>query len=382
MSRQTSRRVLFLSVLTIMVLLLSSCAPAATSTTAATTTAKGTTAAATAGTTVAAFKGDANLNEPGVKPICKNKVALKLAVAQNAMVEDFKQNYQTQLVEKYGNYDLSFDVYPSGEFKQKITLMVTAGGSDLPDAILLNPGDSTVYDWGKAGAIVALNSYYDNSSFYLKEAVKRTGVNFLPMITSPDGKIYNIPAYNQSLTNEYPAKIWIYQPWLDKLGLKAPTTTDELYAVLKAFKEKDPNGNGKADEVPMAGYAANYFWFMALMNPFQYISAGNDYVVQNGKVGVNFNTDGYKQGLAFINKLTTEGLLSPLTFTQDNTQYRAMINDAATILGVTVGLGNNELAATDKRRAEYVGIAPLKGANGTQYASWAPSIASPAMMIT
>ena len=30
-----------------------------------------------------------------------------------------------------------------------------------------------------------------------------------------------------------------------------PTTTDEFYQVLKAFKEQDPNGNGKADEIPM-----------------------------------------------------------------------------------------------------------------------------------
>ena len=48
-------------------------------------------------------------------------------------------------------------------------------------------------------------------------------------------------------------KIWINQTWLDNLGLDVPTTTEELYTVLKAFKENDPNGNGIQDEYPLVG---------------------------------------------------------------------------------------------------------------------------------
>lgn len=40
--------------------------------------------------------------------------------------------------------------------------------------------------------------------------------------------------------------------WLEKLGLDMPTTTEELKEVLIAFKTKDPNGNGKADEIPLS----------------------------------------------------------------------------------------------------------------------------------
>ena len=47
-------------------------------------------------------------------------------------------------------------------------------------------------------------------------------------------------------------KLWIYQPWLDALGLEMPTTTDEFEQVLLAFKEQDPNGNGQADEIPLS----------------------------------------------------------------------------------------------------------------------------------
>ena len=39
----------------------------------------------------------------------------------------------------------------------------------------------------------------------------------------------------------------IRQDWLDKLGLKAPTTIDEFEEVIRAFTEDDPDGNGQKD---------------------------------------------------------------------------------------------------------------------------------------
>jgi putative aldouronate transport system substrate-binding protein len=46
----------------------------------------------------------------------------------------------------------------------------------------------------------------------------------------------------------------IRKDWLDKLGLKAPTTIDELITVAKAFTEKDPDGNGKNDTYGIGGF--------------------------------------------------------------------------------------------------------------------------------
>ena len=44
-------------------------------------------------------------------------------------------------------------------------------------------------------------------------------------------------------------RAWINQTWLDNLGLEMPTTPEELYTVLKAFKEQDANGNGDPGDV-------------------------------------------------------------------------------------------------------------------------------------
>ena len=72
-----------------------------------------------------------------------------------------------------------------------------------------------------------------------------------------DGRHYGIPYSRQAQT------LMIRKDWLAKLGLKAPTTWQEMLSVAKAFATRDPDGDGKADTYGMVvpgsaqnGYAA------------------------------------------------------------------------------------------------------------------------------
>jgi multiple sugar transport system substrate-binding protein len=72
-----------------------------------------------------------------------------------------------------------------------------------------------------------------------------------------DGRHYGIPYSRQAQT------LMIRTDWLKKLGLKAPTTWEEMLSVAKAFATRDPDGDGKADTYGMVvpgsaqnGYAA------------------------------------------------------------------------------------------------------------------------------
>ncbi|MFF0156800.1 sugar ABC transporter substrate-binding protein [Streptomyces sp. NPDC005263] len=80
-----------------------------------------------------------------------------------------------------------------------------------------------------------------------------------------DGKHYGIPYSRQAMT------LMIRKDWLNKLGLQAPTTWQQMLTVAKAFAAKDPDGDGKADTYGMVvpgsaqnGYAAwwgaSYLW--------------------------------------------------------------------------------------------------------------------------
>ncbi|GBF78109.1 hypothetical protein PA598K_06715 [Paenibacillus sp. 598K] len=62
--------------------------------------------------------------------------------------------------------------------------------------------------------------------------------------TKPDGKLYEIGKINEP---HLQSVAFIRMDWLKKLNLEVPKTTEELYEVLKAFVEQDPDGNGKKD---------------------------------------------------------------------------------------------------------------------------------------
>ena len=73
----------------------------------------------------------------------------------------------------------------------------------------------------------------------------------LESITAADGNIYGLPQFDYSIQDVTNDTLIINTEWLEKVGMDMPTTTEEFYQVLKAFKEAgDLNGNGKADEIP------------------------------------------------------------------------------------------------------------------------------------
>ncbi len=339
-----------------------------------------------ADTPAASASASNRFNKGGTFPICKEKVPLTITIKAIAQVEDFETNRQTQIIEEKGNFDLTFNVLPAAEFDTKINLMVAAGGADLGDVMMTNNfKDANVYAFAQAGAIVPLTKYYKDpdASYYSTEALKRTGVNFLPQITSPDGEIYGLPRYNQSISNEYPAKLWMFTEWLNKLNLKAPTTPDELYNVLKAFKTKDPNGNGKADEIPMAGSTYDDYWRRGLMCPFVYAGDTDYFTVENGKLGLAYTTEGWKEGLHYIKKLMSEDLLTPLSLTQDSKALLALTGNKETIVGSFINVGLTScINAKDPRVMQYDGVAPLTGKNGTQYAMYKEGVAFNGMLVS
>jgi putative aldouronate transport system substrate-binding protein len=329
------------------------------------------------------YHPDPNLNPLGTLPIAKDKVHLKIGIEAQANVEDFETNWMTRQLEQQGNFDLSFEVYPSGDLAQKVELMVMAGGKDLPDVIIgtFNIGTATKY--GQAGMIVPTNAYYQNSAYWSKEASGDLDIDPLKYVTSYDGNIYGLYGINVSLNNTYNnGRINIYEPWLAGLGLKMPETTQEFLETLRAFRDKDPNGNGQKDEIPMVSYnsnmGANYLY--AMMSPFIYTQI-NFWLLTDGKIDVAFNKPGWREGIRYSKQLLDEGLLSPLSFTQDQSQMTALISPNPPKVGVVNRISMSNLGANDLKRGQYVPIPPLEGPAGRQ-SFYQPQLPELRMLIT
>ncbi len=150
------------------------------------------------------------------------------------------------------------------------------------------------------------------------------------MMTAPDGHIYSFPwieelGQGKESIHSVNDMAWINKEWLDKLGLKMPQTTDELVDVLEAFKTKDPNGNGKADEIPISFVnGAGNEDFKLLFGAFgagdndDHLVVGND-----GKVDFTADNDDYKEAIKFMRKLQEKGLIDKEAFEQDWNTYLA-----------------------------------------------------------
>jgi putative aldouronate transport system substrate-binding protein len=144
-----------------------------------------------------------------------------------------------------------------------------------------------------------------------------------------DGKIYGLPKVNPGQPDT--TTVWaINSDWIKKLNLKIPTTTEEFYTVLKAFKEKDPNGNGIADEIPLSGryWVGNNQTIADIFCAFGIDPGwGHDYLgVSNGKVVFAALHPRFAEAIAYQHRLYAEGLMDQEIFTQENSQYYSKIN--------------------------------------------------------
>jgi putative aldouronate transport system substrate-binding protein len=162
-------------------------------------------------------------------------------------------------------------------------------------------------------------------------------------------------------------RLHINQAWLDKLGLKRPTTTEEFRTVLRAFKTRDPNGNGKADEVPLSGaigtWAADVYPF--LLNAFGFYD-GITHLSKNGKIVDTLNQDYIREGLKYIKSLYDEGLIDPAAFTQTDPGLAALANQSEIVLGsYTAGHLGMGVSVNDIERArQYNALEPITGPTG------------------
>ena len=132
----------------------------------------------------------------------------------------------------------------STDESQAWTLMISNPDS-MPD-IVVSSDMSKIEDLGMDGGLIPLEDLIEEKCPNIVAAFEKYP-ELKTASTASDGHIYQVAGMKEMSV----ANVWVIrQDWLDKLNLEMPTTTDELYTVLKAFRDQDPNGNGQQDEAP------------------------------------------------------------------------------------------------------------------------------------
>ncbi len=277
-----------------------------------------------------------------------SSIVLTVGVTASDYVTDYENNYLTNKLEEVSGVTIQAEVFPATDATTKLTLMVT-GGQELPDILTFGTDTNTRNTYADAGVLVALDDYFADSAMSQPFLDRCAEVGFEPdyvlnQLRSLDGSIYAMPTYDYKPTNVYCNRAYINQDWLDTLGLSQPTTLDELTEVLIAFRDKDPNGNGQRDEVPMSGmysYTSNSCSLNWLQSLFIYNDlTANRYLPlseTDGKIDVAYDKEAYREFLKYVNMLISENLLDEAVLTQSLSDMRAQLQTEVQTIGMMTG---------------------------------------------
>ncbi len=349
--------------------LAAACAPAATPPPAAPV------AKATERAKPAADGGKCGVTAPGQYPIVKDRVTLTVFFPQSPFVKDMFTNEFTVKYEERTNVHIDWQLVPQQGLAEKRNLVLASG--QYPDVFMaaaISREDQVQY--GEQGVLIPLNDLIDNGTVHLKK-VLTDFPDHREDLTSPNGKIYALGSNRRDIHTKTSQKMWINTRWREKMGLTMPTTTDEYYEALKACRDKDPNGNGKSDEMPLMGYAdpggvPSVEGF--LMCAFIYDPGGDRLMNVDGKVDVCFDKPEFKEGLTYLRKLYSEKLMDPQALTTPGADLRKLgeKEDAQVLFTVPALWPGSFQSMAAPRQKEYDAVPPLKGPKGVQLTGWYP----------
>ncbi len=266
---------------------------------------------------------------------------------------DLQDNITMQTVTENANLKFDFQSVMGADLKEKRNLVLASG--EYPDMFFKAGFDANDLEkYGKQGLFVPLEDLIKQYAPNLSARLDET--NGWDYITSSDGHIYSLPDIERQ--NGAMTTYWINKKWMDRLGLQEPKSLDELYEVLKAFKNEDANGNGDPnDEIPLTAtdvvkpdLLLAYFGI-----PYDY---GTKTAVIDGELTYIPTSDTFKEYVAYVAKLYQEGLLDKNAFTQKH-EPQGAIGQSGDVLGsffdagafLTVGRDNDD---------DYIALTPFE----------------------
>jgi putative aldouronate transport system substrate-binding protein len=195
---------------------------------------------------------------------------------------------------------VTFVQVPRSEETQSLNSMMAANSA--PD-ICFTYNNDLIAHYGELGGLVDLGPYVDT---LLKDYNEFLGMDpgvegerlINRMRDRQTGKLYMIPGRYMYTASQ---NLFIRKDWLDKLGLPIPTTKEEFYNALVAFK-----GQGlipftmTVDVRWTAGIIVDSFIDPGLSAKERWI---------NTVIDRNVLLPGYKEGFRFLNKMYNDGLI-------------------------------------------------------------------------
>ena len=206
------------------------------------------------------------------------------------------------------NINVSFINIPRDQDTQSLINMLAAGGA--PD-ICYSYSTDMINHFGELGGLFDMAPYIDT---HLKDYKEFLGMDpnvpdqhlIYRMRDSLTGRIYMIPGRYLYTASQ---NLFIRKDWLDKLGLPLPSTKEEFYNALVAFKERDPGNVGRNRVIPFTMTIDVRWTAGIILDPFidPYMNTDERWI--NTVIDRYNLLPGYKEGFRFLNKMFNGGLI-------------------------------------------------------------------------
>lgn len=226
------------------------------------------------------------------------------------------------------NVDIQYEAELAGDkIVDKMNLMLAGG--EVPDLMSAENFTSVVeiaQKMGEAGLVAPVDEWVAK----YPDLVKYTDAEYIDAVyrDKKDQKLYFIPINNASNPTFMKPDVGpiVREDWLAQVGMKAPTTPDELYEVLKAFRDKIPDIDGKKI-IPATFDGFRQFIADAWTKSWFNLSDEKTLTYQ-------FMDPAIEDYMVFMNKLYNEKLLDAEFITQQNEAYMSKL--ASGRVGYTV----------------------------------------------
>lgn len=251
---------------------------------------------------------------------------------------------------------------PANKDDMKNQLNTRVAAANFPDVMEL-PDKSMFEQYEDSNLLLDLTPYLDQ----LSNAIAFVGENNVKKGTI-DGKVYAIVKE----PNPTASNFWVRKDWLDHLKLEVPTTAEQLLQTAIAFREDDPDGNGKKDTYGVSGIggAGVVGNFQGIFSAFGSTGAWNTFSIENNQLINGLYDSRTKDALEFVKKFFDAGVVDPDLLVNKN--YDRIYQGFSGI----VFTDWSQMAKDDKitamksanPNAEWVQLGALKGPDGTQFA--------------
>lgn len=281
----------------------------------------------------------------------------------------FKEDWLTvKTIEEKYNVDISWEIIPIADYSTKVSLALNTG-TNAPDVVLYQTTAGENASLALNGALVPVSDYADWTPNF-NERVKAFGLeDAVEAKKLQDGKLYYLP----SLTDKpfYDGGLIMREDFLNAKGLDAPKSFDDLYNILKAYKEENP------DSYPLTILAGPRVLYRMTMPSFG-VSVGKNgasgtnvlsWDYENNQYFAGATSDELKAYLTFFHKLYEEGLLDPEMadpIDSDTWSQKMATGYSCATYAYYDQIGGVESAATEEGFKLQM-YAPLEGPSGAHH---------------